>query len=67
MFNKSLCSPAGAILPEVFKLVFQDPGAMDFAIGRTQGVEDARVLFGSIFRVLEQQPAKAFEDFAFIG
>jgi len=67
LFNKALCSPAGAILPEVFKLVFQDPGAMDFAIARAQGVEDAGVLFGSILRVLEKQPAKALEDFAFIG
>ena len=39
---------------------------MDFAIGLAQGVEDARVFFGSIVGVFEQQPAKPFEDFAFI-
>src|SRR4030043_329942 len=52
MFDKPLCGPGGTILPEMFELVLEDPGSMDSAIADAKGVEDARVLFGSMGGVL---------------
>ena len=66
MFDKPFCGPGGTILPEMFKLVLEDPGSMDSAIGDAKGIEDARVLFGSMGGVLEEQPAEPLEGFTFM-
>jgi len=66
MFDKPLCGPRSPIFPEMLKLVLEDPGSMDPVIALTKGVEDARVFFGSMGGVLEEQPAEPFEGFTFM-
>ena len=65
-FDKAFCSPGSPIFPELLKFIFKDPGSMDSVVSFAKGVEDTRVLFGSIGGVLEKQPAKPFEDFTFM-
>jgi hypothetical protein len=61
--DKPFCGPESPIFPEMLKFIFKDPGSVDPAIALA---EDTRVLFGSMGRVLEKQPAKPFESFTFM-
>jgi hypothetical protein len=64
--DKAFCGPGSPIFPELLKFIFKDPGSMDPAITLAKGVEDTRVLFGSMGRVHEKEPAKPSEHFTFM-
>lgn len=64
--EEPLGGPWGFVLPELFKFILQYPGPMDPPITPLEGIEDAGVLFGTVRRVPEEEPAKALESLTLI-
>ena len=59
-------APVG-IIPEVFKLVLEHPGAVDTAVGVAQAVEKAGMALGAISGVHAKQPAQPLDRLAAFG
>ena len=51
----------------MFELIFEDPGAVDAAVGVAELVEEAGIGLGAVARVHTQQPAKALDGVAGIA
>jgi len=51
----------------VLKLVLQNPSTVNALIGFAKIVEDARIGFGAVVGVFEQEPAQSLKRFSLIG
>src|SRR3990172_9414745 len=60
-FEEALGGPGCLVGPEVFKFIFQAPGAVDAAVGAFEFAERARVLARAVRGVTVEDPAQALE------
>ena len=56
--DKSFSGPRRFIIPETFKLIFQDPYAMDSTIAFAQGLEYAGIIFFTLLILGAPSPDK---------
>ena len=57
LLEKALGPPGCLIIPELIELILQPPSAVDPAVTLAQLIEEARLCFGAVPGMGEQQPA----------
>jgi len=66
-FEKLLRRGRIAIIPDVFELVLEHPGAVDTAIGVAQTIEESGMSLGAISGVHAEQPSQSLDRLTTLG